>query len=81
MAIQDPVLFAGSLRMNLDPFNEKTDSDLWKALEHVHLKSFVEGLPEGLNHEVGEGGQSLRYVGTNVNTFFFLICPDIFLDW
>ncbi|XP_059145786.1 multidrug resistance-associated protein 1-like isoform X2 [Physella acuta] len=56
---QDPVLFAGSLRMNLDPFNEKTDSDLWKALEHVHLKSFVEGLPGGLTQEVGEGGQSL----------------------
>ncbi|CAL1542109.1 unnamed protein product [Lymnaea stagnalis] len=56
---QDPTLFAGSLRMNLDPFNEKSDADLWRALEHSHLKSFVESLPEKLENEVGEGGQNL----------------------
>ncbi|XP_014222079.1 multidrug resistance-associated protein 1 isoform X4 [Trichogramma pretiosum] len=56
---QDPVLFSGSLRLNLDPFNKCSDTDLWKALEHAHLKDFVKSLPNGLNHEVTEGGDNL----------------------
>lgn len=32
---QDPVLFSGTLRRNLDPFNEFADKDLWEALEEV----------------------------------------------
>ncbi|XP_035825063.1 multidrug resistance-associated protein 1 [Aplysia californica] len=58
-ALSDPMLFAGSLRLNLDPFQEKTDAELWTALEHAHLKAFVEESPQGLEHEVGEGGQNL----------------------
>ncbi|XP_018335867.1 multidrug resistance-associated protein 1 isoform X1 [Agrilus planipennis] len=56
---QDAVLFSGSLRMNLDPFNKHSDEDVWRALEFAHLKSFVKGLPAGLNHEVTEGGENL----------------------
>ncbi|XP_052070953.1 multidrug resistance-associated protein 1-like isoform X2 [Mytilus californianus] len=56
---QDPVLFSGSLRMNIDPFSSYTDDDLWKALEHAHLKTFVSNLPEGLQHECSEGGENL----------------------
>lgn len=56
---QDPILFSGSLRMNLDPFNKYSDEEVWKALELAHLKSFVEGLQLGLYHEVAEGGDNL----------------------
>ncbi|XP_059143447.1 multidrug resistance-associated protein 1-like isoform X2 [Physella acuta] len=56
---QDPVIFSGTLRMNLDPFNEHSDDALWSALEHAHLKSFVDSLPTKLNYECGEGGQNL----------------------
>ncbi|XP_060079836.1 multidrug resistance-associated protein 1-like [Ylistrum balloti] len=56
---QDPVLFSGTLRMNLDPFDVYTDDQLWKAIEHAHLKKFVSDLPEGLMHECGEGGENL----------------------
>ncbi|XP_021341468.1 multidrug resistance-associated protein 1-like [Mizuhopecten yessoensis] len=56
---QDPVLFSGSLRMNLDPFNIYQDNQLWKAIEHAHLKKFVSELPDGLMHECGEGGENL----------------------
>ncbi|CAG2256927.1 ABC transporter ecdL,ATP-binding cassette transporter abc1,Uncharacterized ABC transporter ATP-binding protein YwjA,ABC transporter C family member 15,Multidrug resistance-associated protein 4,Multidrug resistance-associated protein 6,ABC transporter C family member 10,ABC transporter atnG,ABC transporter C family member 4,ABC transporter C family member 12,ATP-binding cassette sub-family C member 11,Multiple drug resistance-associated protein-like transporter 1,Putative uncharacterized protein YKR104W,ABC len=56
---QDPVLFSGSLRMNIDPFSSYTDEELWKALEHAHLKTFVSNLPEGLQHECSEGGENL----------------------
>ncbi|PIO38120.1 hypothetical protein AB205_0103390 [Aquarana catesbeiana] len=60
VVLQDPVLFSGTLRMNLDPFDEYTDEDVWKALELSHLKPYVEGLQEKLFYEVSEGGENLR---------------------
>uniref|UniRef100_A0A673H1H0 ABC-type glutathione-S-conjugate transporter n=1 Tax=Sinocyclocheilus rhinocerous TaxID=307959 RepID=A0A673H1H0_9TELE len=56
---QDPVLFSGSLRMNLDPFDGYTDEEVWRALELARLKNFVSGLPDKLNHECSEGGENL----------------------
>ncbi|XP_064172603.1 multidrug resistance-associated protein 1 [Anguilla rostrata] len=56
---QDPVLFSGSLRMNLDPFDAYSDEEVWKALELAHLNSFVSSLPNKLNHECAEGGENL----------------------
>ena len=34
---QDPILFEGTIRSNLDPFNEIEDARLWEALRRVHL--------------------------------------------
>ena len=56
---QDPVLFAGSLRVNLDPFEAHSDEELWRALELSHLKGHVAGIEGGLRHEVTEGGENL----------------------
>ncbi|XP_072247113.1 ATP-binding cassette sub-family C member 2 isoform X2 [Leuresthes tenuis] len=56
---QDPVLFSGTLRMNLDPFDAFSDEEIWGALELSHLKDYVTGLQEGLQHEVTEGGENL----------------------
>ncbi|RVE43931.1 hypothetical protein evm_011442 [Chilo suppressalis] len=56
---QDPVLFSGTLRMNLDPFEAYTDDEIWRSLEHAHLKNFVKGLQAGLRHEISEGGENL----------------------
>ncbi|XP_074510409.1 multidrug resistance-associated protein 1-like isoform X1 [Sebastes fasciatus] len=56
---QDPVLFSGSLRMNLDPFDTCSEEDLWKALDLAHLSSFVSALPRKLNHQCCEGGENL----------------------
>ncbi|XP_028669916.1 multidrug resistance-associated protein 1-like isoform X1 [Erpetoichthys calabaricus] len=56
---QDPVLFSGSLRMNLDPFDVYSDEEIWNALELAHLKGFVSGLSDKLNYECSEGGENL----------------------
>ncbi|XP_073399008.1 multidrug resistance-associated protein 1 [Dendrobates tinctorius] len=56
---QDPVLFSGSLRMNLDPFEKYSDEEIWTSLELAHLKTFISGLPDKLNHECAEGGENL----------------------
>ena len=55
---QDPVLFGGSLRRNLDPFSKHTDLDLWTALEEVQLKAMVEKLPGQLDYQVKEAGSN-----------------------
>uniref|UniRef100_A0A8C6P2J7 ABC-type glutathione-S-conjugate transporter n=1 Tax=Nothobranchius furzeri TaxID=105023 RepID=A0A8C6P2J7_NOTFU len=56
---QDPILFSGSLRMNLDPFDTYTDEEIWSSLELAHLKTFVSNLPDKLSYECSEGGENL----------------------
>ena len=56
---QDPVLFSGTLRSNLDPFGQYTDDQLWMAIEHSHLKDFVKSQENQLEHKVSEGGENL----------------------
>ena len=56
---QDPVLFTGTLRLNLDPFEKHSDQQIWTALELAHLKPFIVCLEAGLNHPVSEGGENL----------------------
>ena len=48
--------------MNVDPFELYSDSDLWCALESVHLRTFVSGLEKKLQHHIAEGGENLRYM-------------------
>jgi len=56
---QDPVLFSGSLRANLDPFEEKSDDELFSALRKVHLIDDVGRWGQGLSYEVSEKGDNL----------------------
>lgn len=53
---QDPVLFSGPLRLNLDPGSEFEDVQIWNALEAVHLKSLVQKQDGQLYYEIAEGG-------------------------
>lgn len=56
---QQPILFSGTLRYNLDPFNHYSDEQCWKALEDVQLKQFVSTNPLGLLLNVAESGNNL----------------------
>jgi ABC-type multidrug transport system fused ATPase/permease subunit len=53
---QDPTLFIGTVRSNLDRFNECTDDEVWEALRRVQLADHVAQLTGGLNAEIVEGG-------------------------
>nr|XP_057938958.1 ATP-binding cassette sub-family C member 4-like isoform X2 [Doryrhamphus excisus] len=55
---QDPVLFTGTMRKNLDPFRQHTDEDLWNALQEVQLKAAVEELPNKLDTMLTESGSN-----------------------
>eukprot|EP01135_Chromosphaera_perkinsii_P008905 Nk52_evm15s1524 gene=Nk52_evmTU15s1524 len=56
---QDPVLFSGTIRSNLDPFNQASDHDVWRALKRAHVSDYVESQPEKLMSKVTENGENL----------------------
>lgn len=57
---QNPFLFSGSLRKNLDPTGEHDDNVLWKAVLDARLnESLLELLTSGLDYHIMEGGSNL----------------------
>ncbi|KAF9966127.1 hypothetical protein BGZ70_003222 [Mortierella alpina] len=56
---QDPVLFHGTFRYNLDPLSRHTEQELWKALETSDLKVFVQQQDGGLDGIVTAHGENL----------------------
>lgn len=53
---QDPILFTGTIRQNVDPTETYGDDEIWKAIELAHLAPFLRTLPNGLDHQVSEAG-------------------------
>jgi len=60
---QDPTLFTGTIRSNLDPFNNFSEDELWQGLKAVHLQKQVEEMEGQLVAKVAEFGANLS-VGT-----------------
>lgn len=56
---QDPVLFTGDLRFQLDPFQQYSDEQVWQALQQVNLLEMVRSQPRGLQEPVVENGENL----------------------
>jgi len=55
---QEPVLFVGTVRTNLDPFHKSTDAQIWKALDSVHLGDKIRAMPQALDSAVIENGKN-----------------------
>ncbi|KAL6591713.1 P-loop containing nucleoside triphosphate hydrolase protein [Neocallimastix sp. 'constans'] len=55
---QDPILFSGTIRFNMDPFDEHSDQEIWTALEHAGLKNMVSELENKLESEVRSNGEN-----------------------
>lgn len=49
---QDPVLFSGTIRTNLDPFQEFSDEELWQALDKVNVKGIISDLNQNVKSHV-----------------------------
>lgn len=59
---QEPFLFSGTVRSNLDPFNSYTDVDLWRAVSSVGLKEAINALEDGMDSHVVDGGNNFSQV-------------------
>lgn len=55
---QEPTLFRGSIRTNLDPLGIYSDEEIWKALEKCQLKDTVSKLPNLLDSSVSDEGEN-----------------------
>ncbi|XP_033637608.1 multidrug resistance-associated protein 5-like [Asterias rubens] len=55
---QDPVLFKGTVRYNLDPFEEYDDAKIWESLERTYMKEKISALDNQLEALVVEGGDN-----------------------
>ena len=56
---QDPFIFKGSLRSNIDPTEQKSDNQIWDVLKNVGLGNKFGAEPKGLNFEFEEKGANL----------------------
>ncbi|XP_009608983.1 ABC transporter C family member 14 [Nicotiana tomentosiformis] len=55
---QEPVLFEGTVRSNIDPIGQYSDDEIWKSLERCQLKDVVSLKPEKLDSPVVDNGDN-----------------------
>ncbi|KAM9984129.1 hypothetical protein ACTFIZ_003833 [Dictyostelium cf. discoideum] len=55
---QDPFIFTGTIRSNIDPFNEFTDFEIWESIEKVKLKDAINSMPLKLETALQENGDN-----------------------
>lgn len=79
---QEPVLFSGSIRFNLDPAGIYFDQEIWNALKDAHLKDYVNSLPGKLQHVCDDDGGNMRQAkcSTNLNLSLFTLLDKVRRD-
>jgi ABC-type multidrug transport system fused ATPase/permease subunit len=55
---QDPILFSGTVRFNLDPTNAYSDEAVWKVLDKIQLRPVIEANEKKLLSDVAEYGDN-----------------------
>ncbi|KAG0343972.1 Multidrug resistance-associated protein 1 [Podila humilis] len=55
---QEVTIFEGNIRDNIDPYHEFTERELWECLEKVHLKEYVETLPDDMLWPLPPNGEN-----------------------
>jgi len=58
---QDPILFSGTMRQNLDPLSQYTDGRVKRAVRCAHLEELANSWPLGLDHKISEDGSNLSF--------------------
>jgi ABC-type multidrug transport system fused ATPase/permease subunit len=80
---QDPHLFSGTIRFNVDPFGVYTDEEIWSALESACIKPYIMTDAAGLNMMVDEGGKNFS-VGQrqliSMSRAILRHCPVVLMD-
>ncbi|KAF2073022.1 hypothetical protein CYY_005668 [Polysphondylium violaceum] len=56
---QDPFIFSGTIRANLDPYEQYTDQEIWEALEKVQMNTVVQNMSDKLNSAISVNGEGL----------------------
>ena len=59
MIPQDPTMFTGTLRFNLDPEGRATDQEIIGLMKEAQLETLLESSQDGINQQISEGGQNL----------------------
>ena len=77
---QDSYFFSGTVRSNLDPFEQHSDDEIWEILEEVRMKQSIQEMPDKLTTKIIERKSDRRIAAKKsqpkMGLFFFIALPS-----